>query len=89
MSDDGSIVTGVAQGRLVAGRPWALRWWTEAGGMVEATEYLKANGMDPGKPNKIYNVTARSRPTATTSPSPRSWPSSCSRSVRALIHRAP
>ena len=59
VSDDGSIVTGVA--RKDVSSPASVGFvWTEAGGMVEATEYLKANGMDPGKLYKIYNVTALS-----------------------------
>lgn len=59
VSDDGSFVTGLARKDVMA--PASVGFvWTEAGGMVEATEYLKANGMNPGKIYKIYNVSALS-----------------------------
>lgn len=59
VSDDGSFVTGIARKDVMS--PASVGFvWTEASGMVEATAYLKANGMDPGKIYKIYNVSALS-----------------------------
>lgn len=59
VSDDGSFAVGVARKDVMS--PKSVGWvWTPSSGMVELTEYMKANGMPPSKLYKPYNVTALS-----------------------------
>ena len=87
VSDDGSFVTGAARKDVMS--PASVGFvWTEAAGMVEVTEYLKSNGMDPGKAYKIYNVTALSADGKTLAVAEQLAVAPFTKRTR-LIHRAP